>query len=82
VILFPDVRMEGITPNQLNGFAEVLLSAVGDDASDHRRKFKGAWNGMLTGKVILFSNDPIEFQDESGALPGRFIWTCPGFVEG
>jgi phage/plasmid-associated DNA primase len=73
VVLFPDVRTDGITMNQLSMVAEIFLSVTGEDAFDIDRKYKEGWNGKLSTRVILFSNDPIEFQDESGALPGRFI---------
>ena len=73
VVLFPDVRTDGIRSDVLSVIAETLLSVTGEDAFDIPRKWLTVWSGQLTARVVMFSNELVRLQDDSGALPGRFI---------
>jgi putative DNA primase/helicase len=71
--LFPDVRTDGLGIDRMSTISETLLTVTGEDSIDIERKYLGAWNGQLTTRVVMFSNELIRFQDDSGALPSRFI---------
>jgi putative DNA primase/helicase len=73
VVLFPDVRTDGIRSDVLSVIAENFLSVTGEDAIDIPRKWLTVWSGQLTARLVLFSNELARLQDDSGALPGRFI---------
>jgi putative DNA primase/helicase len=73
VALFPDVRTDGLGIDRLSTISEILLTVTGEDGIEIERKYIGSWNGTLTTRVIMFSNELIKFQDDSGALPSRFI---------
>jgi phage/plasmid-associated DNA primase len=67
------IRTDGIGINGLSAISEILLSVTGEDAFEIERKYIGAWIGKLSTRVVMFSNELIKFQDDSGALPSRFI---------
>jgi putative DNA primase/helicase len=71
--LFPDVRTDGLGVDRMSTISETLLTVSGEDSIDVERKYLGAWNGQLTTRVVMFSNELIRFRDDSGALPSRFI---------
>jgi putative DNA primase/helicase len=71
--LFADVRVDGIRKDVLSSIAEKLLRASGGDLIDVNRKYLGTWNGILSTRILMFSNELIRLQDDSGALPSRFI---------
>jgi putative DNA primase/helicase len=73
VVVFSDARLDGVYRKQLSVIAERLLSMTGEDAMDINRKYLGYWNGILRCRVVIFSNELLRFQDESGAVAGRFI---------
>jgi len=73
IVLFPDVRTDGIRLDRLSDIAENLLSVTGGDPIDVPRKYIGVWTGALTARIIMFSNELIKLQDDSDALPSRFI---------
>jgi putative DNA primase/helicase len=51
-----------------------MLSITGEDGMDINRKNSKYWNGQLTTRlVVIFSNELLRFQDDSGALAGRFL---------
>jgi len=73
VALFPDVRTDGLGVDRLSTISELLLTVTGEDSSDYERKYLPSWIGALSTRVIMFSNELIKFQDDSGSLPSRFI---------
>jgi putative DNA primase/helicase len=73
VAVFSDARLDGIRREKLSVIAERLLSITGEDVLDINRKYHGYWSGALSARVIIFSNELLRFQDESGALASRFI---------
>jgi len=73
VAIFPDVRTDGMGIDRLSSICEILLSVTGEDGIEIERKYVKSWNGKLSARVAMFSNELIKFQDDSGALPARFI---------
>lgn len=69
VAVFSDARMKGTSAVAV----ERLLSVTGEDLLEVARKYKRAWNGTLTTKVLILCNEPPSWEDDSGALPSRFI---------
>src|SRR5262249_42928355 len=69
VAVFSDARLDGV----LQRMTERLLMITGEDEIHINRKNKKYWNGKLATKVVIFSNELLRFQDESGALAGRFL---------
>jgi len=41
---------------------------------------KGNWHGTLRARLVIFSNELLRFQDESGALADRFLTWRSGAV--
>ena len=72
VVVFSDARLDGVSRHGLSLIAERLLTITGEDAQDVNRKYLGNWSGVLKSRLIFFSNELLRFQDESGALAGRF----------
>jgi putative DNA primase/helicase len=81
VLAFPDVRQK---PGKMWGqnydpggidhrSCELMLKITGRDKVSIPRLYAEAWNGVLSGKIILTSNDVPNFNDTSGVLPTRFI---------
>jgi putative DNA primase/helicase len=81
VLAFPDVRLK---PGKWWGqnydaggidhkSCELMLKITGRDKVSIPRLYAEAWNGVLQGKIILTSNEVVNFNDESGVLPTRFI---------
>jgi putative DNA primase/helicase len=50
-----------------------LLQMSGEDEMHINRKNKRFWTGILTGKAIIFSNELLRFQEETGALAERML---------
>ena len=46
---------------------------TGEDELHINRKNAKYWNGNLATKLVTFSNELLRFQEESGALAGRFL---------
>jgi putative DNA primase/helicase len=46
---------------------------TGEDEMHINRKNKKYWNGKLSTKLLIFANELLRFQDESGALAGRCL---------
>jgi putative DNA primase/helicase len=71
VLAFPDTRLKpgraygsSYDPGGLDhGSIEMLLKISGRDTSPIGRKYKKAWIGQPTCKVIIISNDPLNIQD-------------------
>lgn len=73
VVVFSDARLDGVRRQSLSVIAERLLSITGEDVLDINRKYVGYWSGALTSRIVVFSNELLRFQDDSGALASRFI---------
>jgi putative DNA primase/helicase len=73
VAVFSDARLDGVQRKYLSVIAERLLNTTGEDPQDINRKFLGYWSGTLKTRLLVFSNELLRFQDESGALASRFI---------
>jgi putative DNA primase/helicase len=73
VAVFSDARLDGVPQRNLTSIAERLLSITGEDEMHINRKNAKYWEGHLTARVVLFSNELLRFQDDSGALAGRFL---------
>jgi putative DNA primase/helicase len=52
---------------------ERFLSITGEDPLDIDRKYLPAWTGILSTRIIVLTNELPKFEDDSGALPSRFI---------
>ncbi len=52
---------------------ERLLSISGEDGQTIPRKFREDWQGKLTTRIAVLTNEPPSFRDASDALPGRFL---------
>jgi P4 family phage/plasmid primase-like protien len=53
--------------------AENLLRISGEDFVTIARKYKSEWNGTLSTRFIIMTNEMPRFADASGALVNRFI---------
>jgi putative DNA primase/helicase len=72
-IVFSDARLDGVNRREQSLIAGKLLNVTGEDPQEINRKFKGHWNGTLTARVIVMSNEVIQLRDDSGVLATRFI---------
>jgi len=70
VMVAPDARMER---NRKVAITENLLSIIGEDPLSHNRKYLGEWEGVLTAKIIICTNELPSFNDPTGVIAGRFI---------
>jgi putative DNA primase/helicase len=82
VAVFPDVRLKPSRNSGLTGYdpggldhqsAQLLLNIIGRDTVAIGRKFKEAWQGRLSVKVIITTNELPNLQDAGGVLASRFI---------
>jgi putative DNA primase/helicase len=80
--VFPDVRLKPAKSYGLTGYdpggldhqsAQLLLNIIGRDTIAIGRKFKEAWQGRLSVKVIITTNELPNLQDAGGVLITRFI---------
>jgi putative DNA primase/helicase len=80
--VFPDVRLRPARNYGLTGYdpggidhqsAQLLLQIIGRDTIAIGRKFRDAWQGRLTVKVIITTNEVPNLQDAGGVLASRFI---------
>jgi putative DNA primase/helicase len=68
-----------ITDARLSGRPDIarvverLLSISGEDSQTIDRKFLPAWNGKLSARFMLISNELPRLSDTSGALAGRMV---------
>lgn len=53
--------------------SERLLSISGEDHQTIDRKFREHWNGKLSVRFLILTNEIPKILDASGALPSRFI---------
>ena len=82
VAVFPDVRLKPARAYGMVGYdpggldhqsAQLLLNIIGRDTVAIGRKFKEAWQGRLSVKVIITTNELPNLQDAGGVLASRFI---------
>lgn len=71
VAIISDARIGGRTDTA--SVAETLLSISGEDAQTVERKFLPDWNGKLSTRFLLLTNELPRITDVSGALAKRFI---------
>jgi putative DNA primase/helicase len=73
VVVYTDARIEGLPMRSLSTIAERLLAITGEDGQHINRKNQKYFDGQLTARIVLFSNELPRFQDDSGALARRFL---------
>jgi putative DNA primase/helicase len=71
VAIIADARISGRTDTAL--LTERLLSISGEDTLSIPRKFLPDWNGKLTTRFLLMTNELPRMEDASGALASRFV---------
>lgn len=69
--IISDARLDGNVPSGV--LAERLLAISGEDTINIARKYKDAFNGPLSVRFLLLTNELPRFRDASGALPNRFV---------
>jgi putative DNA primase/helicase len=69
--IIADARISGRTDSAI--ITERLLSISGEDALSVPRKFLADWNGKLTARFMLLTNELPRIEDASGALASRFL---------
>ena len=72
VAIIADAR-RGLGENQ-HACAESLLNISGEDGQTIARKFLPAWDGILTTRFLVLTNELPRIADVSGALASRFIF--------
>lgn len=70
--LIGDARLGNMTDQ--SALAEVLLNISGGDPVEIQRKHRESWNGRLTTRIMLTSNETPRLTDASGALASRFMF--------
>lgn len=69
--IISDARISGRTDTAM--VAETLLSISGEDAQTVPRKYLTDWNGKLSTRFMVLTNELPRITDASGALASRFI---------
>lgn len=69
--IIADARLSSRADQQ--NLAERLLSISGEDKQTIDRKFLPAWNGKLSTRFVIMTNELPRIADASGALASRFI---------
>lgn len=62
-----------VSGNNRNAILDRFKSITGGDALPINRKYKGAWNGRLPGRMTLAANSIPAFADDSGAMANRLL---------
>lgn len=70
--IFPDVRISG--QSDIKTIIGNLLSISGEDDITIDRKYKDQWNGKLTSRIFIISNELPQLVDSNDALGSRFIY--------
>jgi len=71
VAIISDARLGGRA--DVHVVVERLLSITGEDLLSIDRKFLPAWNGQLTTRFVILTNELPRLGDASGAIASRFI---------
>lgn len=69
--IIADARISGRTDTAV--ITERLLSISGEDTLSIARKYLSDWNGKLSTRFLLLTNELPNIEDASGALASRFI---------
>jgi putative DNA primase/helicase len=69
--IIADARISGRTDTAI--VTERLLSISGEDTLSIPRKFLPDWNGKLSARITLLTNELPRIEDSSGAFASRFI---------
>jgi putative DNA primase/helicase len=69
--IIADARISGRTDTSV--ITERLLSISGEDTLSIPRKFLPDWNGKLSTRFLLMTNELPRIEDASGALASRFV---------
>lgn len=69
VAVIPDARISG----RADAVVERLLAISGEDAITVDRKFRSAWTGRISARLVIISNELPRLSDTSAALMGRFL---------
>lgn len=72
MMLLSEARLDGRGTNRA-AITDVLLRITGEDHFTVNRKFKEAWQGVLTPRIVIQTNEPLELSDDTGALLRRLI---------
>lgn len=67
---FTDARLIG---RDSAGVVSQLLRIVGNDPVTVNRKNRESWNGFLPTRIIVYSNEVLQLQENSNALTGRML---------
>jgi len=67
---FTDARLVG---RDSVGIVSQLLRIVGNDTITVNRKNKESWNGYLPTRIVIYSNEALQLQENSNALSGRML---------
>lgn len=62
-----------VDKNIRNTVLDRFKSITGGDAIPINRKYKGAWNGSLPGRITMAANNIPAFADDSGAMSNRLL---------
>jgi putative DNA primase/helicase len=73
VAVFADASLDGLGLKELSVIGDRIKSITGEDDMHVNRKNLKYWNGSLRTRILIFSNQLLRFQDDSGALAGRFV---------
>jgi putative DNA primase/helicase len=68
-----DAKLEGASKATLSRIAERIQTVTGEDDVAVDQKNKKAVSAALSVRILIFSNEPIRFLDDSGALATRFV---------
>ncbi|MEO0722516.1 MAG: phage/plasmid primase, P4 family [Pseudomonadota bacterium] len=72
LMLLSEARLDGRGTNRA-AITDVLLRITGEDHFTIDRKHKEAWQGGLTPRIVIQTNEPLELADDTGALLRRLI---------
>lgn len=72
LMLLSEARLDGRSTNRA-AITDVILRITGEDHFTVNRKFKEAWQGTLTTRIVIQTNEPLELADDTGALLRRLI---------
>ncbi|MEM6680744.1 MAG: phage/plasmid primase, P4 family [Pseudomonadota bacterium] len=72
LMLLSEARLDGRTTNR-GAITDVLLRVTGEDHFTIDRKHKEAWEGVLTSRIVIQTNEPLELADDTSALLSRLI---------
>lgn len=72
LLLLSEARLDGRGTNRA-AITDTLLRIVGEDHFTVNRKFREAWHGVMSARIVIQTNEPLELSDDTGALLARLI---------